>query len=92
MTKKILTFLFLFFLLTPFALAQSPQEETLEGQVIKVLEEKEEEHYQRLEIFITKGSLKDEKIILETQGKVSTVAQSQYKKGDEVLLTYTQDS
>ena len=52
---------------------QEHKEETLEGQVSQILEEKqitptgvkEPQLYQKLEIMVTKGSLKDKKITIE---------------------------
>jgi len=96
MKKIILAFcLFLTFVCPGFVLAQ--KEETLEGKITKILEEKEVEVqgekqlYQKLDVFITKGSLKDQTITVEV-GTLPTVNQLRYQKGDEVILSYSQDS
>ena len=55
------------------AVSQPPQEETLEAVVEKIAEEKQIKPlgaenfqlYQKLELLVTKGSLKDKKIIVE---------------------------
>ncbi len=52
-----------------FQQIESPQEETLEATVVEILEEKEisaefseeKQLYQKLELFVTKGSLEDKK-------------------------------
>lgn len=77
---------------------EPPQEETLEAVVEKILEEKqikpigseEQQLYQKLELLITKGSLKDKKIVVET-GLVAVVNQLQYRPGDKVLVAYSKD-
>jgi uncharacterized membrane protein len=74
----------------------SLQEELLEGKVIGILDEKttfrDEERllYQKLEIEITKGSLKNQKIEVE-KGDIPIVGQPKYKVGDKVVISYSQD-
>ncbi|MBL7159861.1 YibE/F family protein [Candidatus Microgenomates bacterium] len=92
-------FLVFFLPLSIFAqeeVSQLPEEEILEGKITQVLEEKETEDmggkqlYQKLEILITKGSLKDETIIVEV-GKLPTIGVPKYQKGNEIILSYSQD-
>jgi len=65
----------------------------LEARVIKVLAEKEEngQLYQKLELLITKGSLKDKKITIESGG-LPLVSQQEYRMGDRLLVTRAEDS
>ncbi|OIO15097.1 hypothetical protein COV53_03640 [Candidatus Gottesmanbacteria bacterium CG11_big_fil_rev_8_21_14_0_20_37_11] len=70
-------------------------EETLVGKVVKVLEEKKIEvegqeptQYQKLEVLITEGSLKDKTINIEV-GDIATVNQQKYQPDEEVVITYT---
>ena len=84
----------LFSYLTISVFAQ--EEETLEGQITRVLEEKQvreqgqKQLYQRLEVFITKGSLKDKTIVVEV-GTLPVVGQPKYKIGDRIILSHSHD-
>jgi uncharacterized membrane protein len=91
------TFLFCSFFHTNYALAQEiTEEETLEGTVVKILEEGkmagtgEGQKYQKLEISVTQGSLKDQNIIVEN-GLLPTTQQLIFKKGDKLVLSKSQD-
>ena len=93
--KLLLFFLvFSFFFLPIFGVYA--QEEILEGKAIKIIKEEvvtqggQQSLYQKLEILITKGSLKDKKIEVEV-GNISIVGQPKYKPGDEVLISYSHD-
>ena len=68
------------------------QEKILEGKIINILEETQQNDqlYQKLEILVTKGPLKDEKITIES-GQLPTVNQPKYKVNDQVLVSHTQD-
>lgn len=80
------------------SLATEYKEETLEGKVLNVLEEKqifpagakEPQIYQKLEILITNGSLKGNKIIIEN-GILSISGLQRYKVGDELVISYTKN-
>ena len=90
--KILITILFHCFIasllfLPPSVIAQE-KEEILEGTVIEVLEEKLP--YQKLEILITKGSLEDKKIQIET-GKMPAANQPVYQKSDELLISSSKD-
>lgn len=102
---SIFTLLSLFaFLLSTFSFAQNtdspqqeqPQEETLEALIVDILQEKEikimdkKQLFQRLELLITKGSLKDEKIIIEN-GNIPVVNLQKYKVGNQVFVSFTKD-
>lgn len=105
MNKRLLTTLLFCFPLA-FGLFRSPpifaQEESktevLEGKVGQILEEKqisspglEETHlYQKLEILVTKGSLKDKKIVVEN-GQFPLSNLQRYQVGDKVVLNYSPD-
>lgn len=97
MIKKIICFSLLFLTLCPLVFAQESQEETLEGEIVEVLEEREtdeggvKEVFQKLEILVTKGSLEGQKIVVETQEELSKVGQVRYEKGEEVLLSYSRN-
>ncbi len=72
-----------------------PEEETLTGKVVTVLEEKKVEvegqqpnQYQKLEILVTEGSLKDKTINIEV-GDIATVNQQKYQPNEDVMITYT---
>ena len=75
-----------------------PKEERLEGKVTQIVEEsqiipagaKELQLYQKLEILITKGSLKDKKITIEN-GKLPMSNLQKYKSGDELVISYGKD-
>jgi len=74
------------------------KEETLEGKITRVLEEKqiiptgvkETQLYQKLEILVTKGSLKDKKITIEN-GNLPMSNLPKYKVGDELVINYGKD-
>ncbi|MFZ5365876.1 MAG: YibE/F family protein [Patescibacteria group bacterium] len=92
--KFLLLLSFIFFFLPIFD--AYAQEEILEGRVIKILEEKiviqegEESLYQKLKVLISKGSLKDKEITVET-GKILIVGQPKYQEGDEILISKSRD-
>ncbi len=89
MFKKFLFLLItlLFFSFFSIDVSAQEKEEVLEGLVTKVLEQ--ELPYQKLEVLITKGSLLDQKIQVET-GKLAAANQPVFKKGDELLLSYSE--
>jgi len=74
------------------------KEETLEGRVVGVLEQKQivpagadkPQLYQKLEILITRGSLKDKKITVEN-GNLPISNLQEYRVGDGVVITYSKD-
>ena len=74
------------------------KEEILEGKVTQILEErqivpmgvKEPQLYQKLEILITKGSLKDKKVIIES-GDFPMSNLQKYVAGDELVISYGKD-
>jgi len=74
------------------------KEESLEGRVIQVLEEKQvvlvdgedEQLYQKLKILVTKGSLGGDKIVVEN-GSLPSVNIPSYKVGDRVIISYSKD-
>jgi len=79
------------------AFAQNlPPEETLEGKVIDILQEKQIETEQskvlsqRLEVLITRGSKKGERIIFDAK-TFPEKSPIKYKKGNRLLITYTRD-
>lgn len=90
--------LVLFFFLFSKVLAQEGGEETLEATVVEILEEKEiqPEHsdekqlYQRLELLVTKGSLKDKKIVIES-GSIPMANLQKYEVGNKVIVSYSKD-
>jgi uncharacterized membrane protein len=96
--RTVICFLILMAVFTPLALAQSdsPEEEILEAEVVKILEEEEKtvmgksQLYQKLELIVTKGSLTEKTIIVES-GNLSMVNLPQYQVGDRVLVSYSQD-
>lgn len=73
-------------------------EETLEGEVVGIIEEKElifpnetnSQLYQKLKILVTKGSLKDKEIIVEN-GNLPSVNIPKYKSGDNLVIYYSKD-
>ncbi len=91
-----------FFLSNVFAQEKIPQElskeEILEATIVKILVENEVKPegaeklqlYQKLELLVTKGFLKDEKIIVEN-GKVPIANSLKYNVGDKVIVTYSKD-
>ena len=103
---KILVIFWLFFigltLLPPYSFAQAnsqppiAKEETLEGTVIKIVEEKKikpefsekKQLYQKLKILITKGSLKGKKIVVEN-GNIPMTNLQKYQIGNRLLLSYS---
>ena len=68
------------------------QEEILEARVEKIIREGKVEGqlFQELELLVTKGSLAGEKIMVEN-GNLPMSYVTQYKAGDEVVLSYSQD-
>ena len=85
-----------------FAQSELPQEppkgETLEATVEKILEEKqikpmgstEMQLYQKLELLVTKGSIKDKKIVIEN-GNIPVANNLKYKVDDRVIVTFSKD-
>lgn len=73
-------------------------EEILEGRVVRILEEEnivpqgmeKSQLYQKLEILITKGSLKERKIIVEN-GDLAVSNLQNYKIGDKLAINYGRD-
>ena len=104
----------LFFVFVPLSLAQEPiptegmqfdqsapmeqQQETLEGIVTQISEEKqitpmgatEPQLYQKLEIQISNGSLNGKKITVEN-GNLPMSNMQKYKVGDELVINYSKD-
>ncbi len=97
-SKKIIFLVGLLILLFPFitsAQAVDPSEEIFEAKVIEVLEEKYSEEGsgeilgQKLKLRALEGSWQDQEIIFDgTQEEL--VARRIYKKGDKVVVSYTQ--
>ncbi len=90
---------FTFFIIPKNVLAQdkSPaNQETLEGTVVEVIREdikivgNQQNLIQDLQILITKGSLKDQKIVVKA-GSIPLAGQPKYKIGDQLLITKSFD-
>jgi len=93
MNKHFFKFIVFFILLSfglvlPHPVSAQREEETLEAKIIEVLEE--DESYQKLKLLITKGSLKDKEIIVES-GDISFVNIPKYEAGDRVIVAYGKD-
>ena len=104
--KKIVLFLLLFlFIILPFPifategnpqLITPSQEEILEVTIFDILEEKqlefmgEEQLFQKLECLVTKGSLKDKQIVIES-GNIPLANLQKYQVGDNLVVSYTKD-
>lgn len=89
MVKKVIVFVLIFF---AFCFSNAPcfaQEEILEGKVINVSEEKE--NYQKLEVLITKGSRKEQKVEVEVGGKFAKIGQPKYQIGNTVLVSFSKN-
>lgn len=99
--KKLLLSLLLFLMLVPFAFSTlSAQEtdvlkdETLEGKIVEVIETKNisfedgssGQKYQKLKVYINKGSIKSQEIVIES-GAFPSANIVEYKVGDKVLIT-----
>jgi len=75
-----------------------PKEEILEGKVIQIIEEsqiipsgaKDVQLYQKVEILVTKGSLKDAKIVIEN-GKMPMSNVQKYALGEELVISHNKD-
>jgi uncharacterized membrane protein len=75
-----------------------PTDEALEAEVIQVLEEgliiseytDKEQVYQKLKLLVTKGSLKDKEIIVES-GNIPSSNLPKYKIGDKIIVSYLKD-
>ena len=73
-------------------------EETLEAVIKAVLEEKQTKPmgsadfqlFQKLELLVTKGSLKDQKIVVEN-GNIPVANSLKYKAGDRVMILFGKD-
>ena len=87
---------FLIFNLNSLVFAQDMNEETLEATITQIIEEKEikvmeeKQLYQKLELLVTKGSLKDKKIIIEN-GNMPLANLQKYKVGDQLVVSYSKD-
>ncbi len=74
------------------------KEETLEGKIVQILDEKkvitkgseDPRLYQKLKILVTKGSLKGGEITIEN-GNVPSVNTPKYKVGDKIIISYSKD-
>jgi len=99
--KFLIIFLFLIFLtlVSPLLAQETPlslKQEVLEGKIVKILKEEmtiqagQKTLNQELAILITKGSLKDKEVKIET-GTIPLVGQPRYQVGDKVLLNYSYD-
>jgi len=85
-------------ILTEQPLESEHKEETLEGKIIQILDEKkviteggkDPQLYQKLKILITKGSLKDDEITIEN-GNIPSVNTPKYKIGDKVIISFSKD-
>lgn len=97
----ILLFLFLipiYLFLGSSIYAQQTSEESLEGKIIQILDEKKiatddkggTQLYQKLKILVTKGSLVDSEIIVEN-GNVPSSNNPKYKIGDKVIIYHSKD-
>jgi uncharacterized membrane protein len=88
--------LFLFFGTSTVSAQQVIQEEKLEAVVTQIKEEKQIEQegkkqlYQKLELLITKGSQKGEKIIIEN-GNLPQANVIEYEVGDTLMVTASKD-
>jgi len=77
---------------------EPPKEETLEAIVEKILEEKQvkpmgsedSQLYQKLELLVTKGSIKDKKIVIES-GNLPVANNLKYNVNDKVIVTFSRD-
>lgn len=97
MVTTVFTLLFVLISMMPvFAQETPPQEETLEATIVSILEEKEievmekKQLYQKLELLVTKGSLKDKKIIVEN-GNMPVANLQRYNSGDRVIVSFNKD-
>jgi len=78
--------------------SHAQEEETLEAEITGILEEKqvkpmgskELQLYQKLELLVTKGSLKDKKIVIEN-GNIPVANNLKYKVNDKVIVTFSKD-
>lgn len=93
--KTFFILIFISFLLPSLNISYAQfQELRYEAQVIKILEEKQinvpdkTQLYQKIELKITNGNLKDKKIIIES-GKIPLSYLPQYKAGDNVYVVKT---
>ncbi len=81
-----------------FQQTEPVQEETLEATVVEILEEKEikpkfseeKQLYQKLELLVTKGSLKDEKIVIES-GNLPIASLQKYEVNDRLVVSFSKD-
>lgn len=97
--KKLFLLVFaLFFVFKPsLAAAQAVRDEVLEGRVVQILEEQEREteigtqFYQKIEVLITQGSIKDQRVEVEAGGDVAVVGQPRYQVDDEVVVVKGED-
>lgn len=103
MIRRFFTF-FVAFLVAGFSLTNpawaqdtfQAAEEKLEARIENIVEEKEievmdrKQLYQKLELLILNGSLKDKKVIVEN-GNLPTANTLQFKAGDEVVVSKSQD-
>jgi len=75
-----------------------PKQETLEAIIFKVIEEKDIQPrgqqnwqlYQKLELLITKGSIRNKKIIIEN-GLLPMANIQKYSKGEKVMVSFSKD-
>ncbi len=88
MKKSFIIFFVVLFSFFWFAANAFAQEETLEGSVIRIMEEKGP--YQKLEILVTKGSLQDKNITIES-GNLPMSNLPKYQVGDKLVINYGTD-
>ncbi len=88
---------FIFLINRNSVFAQIPQEEILEGKVVSIKEEKEievmgkKQLYQKLGLLVTKGSLKDKIITIES-GDLPLANIQKYLVGDKVSVVYSKSN
>lgn len=83
---------------TVFAQTTEHKEEILEGRVTKIIKEQQIipsgattlQLYQKLELLVTKGSIKDKKIVIEN-GNIPVANNLKYQVNDKVTVTFIKD-
>jgi uncharacterized membrane protein len=94
--KRIL-FLLLFLPMTVLAQVEEPREEIFKARVIEIIQQEEKSDetgiitQQNLKLKVLEGTFKDQEVVFEGIGDLQVLSTQLYKKGDKVIVNYSQD-
>lgn len=92
MRKPVLLFLFLIWFLVPFSSALAQEEDLMEGEIVEILDQREEQgqFYQEVSVLVKNGRFSGQKVVVET-GFYDPLTQQQFVVGDKIILALSSD-